>query len=295
MNQASYEYARRQAAWGSPVLALGRLLLYGLWTGSLMPVQWVAVACHWPIRHSLPRTYHRACHALMGLDVVTRGTPSTARPTLFVSNHCSYLDISVLGGLIEGSFVAKNEVAGWPLFGLLAKLQQTVFVDRGRRGQVDRQRDMMRTRLEAGDNLILFPEGTSSDGNRLLPFKTALFAAASVRVDGRPVTVQPVSVTPIELDGIPMGRALRPFYAWYGDMALAPHLWTVVKQNRITVAVEFHQPVSVDQFGSRKALADHCWHQIAGGISRAIGGLPRREEKKMALPAPEVSGAGAFS
>ncbi|CAO3413909.1 lysophospholipid acyltransferase family protein [Azospirillum doebereinerae] len=249
-----------------------RLAAYALWTVALIPVQAVAVALERPLRHRLPVFYHRACARLMGLDVVVRGQRATEGPVLFVSNHSSYLDITVLGSVIPGSFIAKTEVAGWPFFGLLAKLQRTVFVERKARTEVGKQRDDIGARLDSGDNLILFPEGTSSDGNRTLPFKTALFAVASRRIAGKPLTVQPVSVTPTRLDGIPMGVAFRPFYAWYGDMDLAPHLWQAFKLGGMTVEVEFHPPVTIDGFSSRKAIAEHCHRVVSQGVVRAVTG-----------------------
>lgn len=293
MNTVFYNQLQHQLGMGSPALGVSRLFLYGCWTAILLPIQALAVALRLPLRRDLPRFYHEHCLRIMGITVAVRGQRSRAHPTLFVANHSSYLDITVLGSLIKGSFVAKTEVAGWPLFGLLAKLQETVFVDRQRR-TVGTQRADMKSRLEARDNLILFPEGTSSDGNRILPFKTALFAVASVRVDGKPLSVQPVSVTATELDGIPMGRGLRPLYAWYGDMDMAPHLWNAVKQSRMTVAVEFHEPVTVEQFGSRKALADHCYGCVAVGVSRAVGGRFRETGSAIAIPAPDVIEAGAI-
>ncbi len=249
-----------------------RLSLYLLWTLLLIPVQAAAVALRWPLRHSLPVFYHRICAHLMGLKVVVRGRRVAEGPVLFVSNHSSYLDITVLGSVIPASFVAKTEVAGWPFFGLLAKLQRTVFVERRARTGVEKQRDDIGGRLDAGDSLILFPEGTSSDGNRTLPFKTALFAVAARRIAGQPLTVQPVSVTPTRLDGIPMGIAFRPYYAWYGDMDLAPHLWQAFKLGGMTVEVEFHPPVTIDGFSSRKALAEHCHRTVSLGVARAVSG-----------------------
>jgi lyso-ornithine lipid O-acyltransferase len=259
---------------GSSFLGAVRLTAYAAFTLPLMPVQALLVWLGSPLRHRLPRAYHAVCTRLIGLDVEVVGQPSSQRPTLVVSNHSSYLDIIVLGSLIRASFVAKTEVGGWPFFGLLAKLQQTVFVDRKVRN-AGVHRDDIKGRLEAGDTLILFPEGTSSDGNRTLPFKTALFSVASLKVDDRPVTVQPVSVTAVSLDGIPLGRSMRPFYAWYGDMELAPHLWQMVRLGRLTIRVEFHEPVTVDRFGSRKALAEHCWSVIAAGVDRAVSGRQR--------------------
>jgi 1-acyl-sn-glycerol-3-phosphate acyltransferase len=261
---------------GSSILGVARLAAYVAFTLPLMPVQALLVWLGSPLRHRLPRVYHAVCARLIGLHVDVVGRPSgwSRGPVLVVANHSSYLDIIVLGSLIRGSFVAKTEVGGWPFFGLLAKLQQTVFVDRKVRN-AGVHRDDIRSRLESGDTLILFPEGTSSDGNRTLPFKTALFSVASLKVDDQPVTVQPVSVTATSLDGIPLGRSMRPVYAWYGDMELAPHLWQMVRLGRLTVRVEFHEPVTVDRFGSRKALAEHCWRAVADGVDRAVSGRPQ--------------------
>lgn len=258
---------------GSRVRALARLACYLGWTAVLLPVQIAAVAFGWRLAERLPVFYHRSCYRLLGLKVEVRGKISTDRPTLFVSNHSSYADITVLGGLVPGSFVAKSEVADWPFFGLLAKLQRTVFVDRQMRRAAD-HRDAMQRRLEAGDNLILFPEGTSNDGNRVLPFKSALFSVAERVVDGRPVTVQPVSIAYTRLDGLPLGYALRPCFAWYGDMALVPHLVRLVGLGTVTVVVEFHPPLTLATCGGRRRMAAACRARIAAGVAAALSGRP---------------------
>ena len=257
---------------GSSTLGIARLTLYLLWILVLCPVQALALALRLKVRHRLPQIFHRVCLWIFGIKVVVIGRQSSDKPTLFVSNHVSYLDIEVLGALITGSFVAKSEVADWPLFGWMAKLQETVFINRKAKREIAQQGLSLSDRLLAGDSLILFPEGTSSDGNRVLPFKTALFAVASLRVDDRPLTVQPVSLTPVALDGIPLGRLLRPLYAWYGDMDLGPHLWQFAKLGGVTVIIEFHPPVTVDDAGSRKALAEQCWQAIHAGVARAVAG-----------------------
>ena len=209
---------------GSPTLRIARVALYLGWTLGLMPVQGVGLALRRPWSRTLPSFYHRWCCRILGLRVRAVGAPTVARPVLFASNHVSYADIAVLGSLIAGSFIAKAEVAHWPLFGWLAKLQRTVFVDRRMRS-TQLQRDAMTERLAAGDALILFPEGTSGDGNRVLPFKSALFSAAEPMQAIVPIAVQPVSIAYTRLDGMPLGRLLRPFIAWYGSAELAPHLW----------------------------------------------------------------------
>jgi 1-acyl-sn-glycerol-3-phosphate acyltransferase len=196
---------------------------------------------------------------------------SRNRPTLFVSNHTSYIDITVLGALIPGSFVAKTEVAQWPLYGWLAKLQRTVFVDR-KRNTAHLQRDQLQQRLAAGDNLILFPEGTSNDGNRVLPFRSALLSVAEASSPEAPLVIQPVSVAYVALNGIPMGHGLRPLVAWYGDMTLGPHLWQFSRLGKVTVVVEFHPPVDLKDAGSRKDLTRYCLTAVANGVERALTG-----------------------
>ena len=140
---------------GSVILGLRRTATYILWTVICMPIQALLVLSKLPARATFPRFYHSVCLKLLGFRLVVRGQISDGRPTLFVSNHSSYLDIMVLGALIQGSFVAKSEIAMWPLFGWLAKLQQTVFVDR-RAVNARRDGDAVGRRLAAGDNLILF-------------------------------------------------------------------------------------------------------------------------------------------
>jgi 1-acyl-sn-glycerol-3-phosphate acyltransferase len=201
------------------------------------------------------------------------GKPTGVRPVLFAANHVSYTDIAVLGSLIAGSFIAKAEVARWPLFGWLAKLQRSVFIDRRVRS-TSAQRDAMMRRLSAGDALILFPEGTSSDGVRVLPFKSALFGAVETP-QGRRIAVQPVSIAYTRLDGMPLGRLYRPFFAWYGAVALAPHLWRMIGLGTVEVVVEFHPPTTLADCGSRKALARYCQARVAGGVAAAISGRPQ--------------------
>ena len=259
-------------ALGSPVRGGLRLAVYLLWTLLLIPLQALAVALRSPLRFRIPQLYHRVCAAILGIGVVVRGQRVADGPVLFVSNHSSYLDITVLGSVIPGSFVAKSEVAGWPFFGALAKLQQTVFVERKARAGVERQRDDLGARLDAGDSLILFPEGTSSDGNRTLPFKTALFAVAARRIGDRPLTVQPVSIAPTRLDGIPMGIAFRPCYAWYGDMDLAPHLKGVLTDGPIDVCLTWGEAIVFDATTDRKAATRLAEERVRAAMRAALAG-----------------------
>lgn len=275
------------AATGSWLRSAARLVCYLGWTALLLPLQVVAVATGWRLQERLPVFYHRCCYLLLGLDVEVRGEMSTARPTLFVVNHSSYADITVLGGLIPGCFIAKTEVANWPFFGLLAKLQRSVFIERQpRRAAV--HRDAMQQRLEAGDNLILFPEGTSNDGNRVLAFKSALFSVAERTVGGQPLNVQPVSIAYTKLDGVPLGYAMRPHFAWYGDMDLAPHLARMVSLGKVTIVVEFHPTMTLADCGSRRVLAQRSHATVASGVETALYGR-RRLSSRLDCGATETS------
>ncbi|MBI3707661.1 MAG: 1-acyl-sn-glycerol-3-phosphate acyltransferase [Proteobacteria bacterium] len=261
---------------GSPLRAIVRLFGYFVLTVPLMPVQGAALALRLPLARRLPNVYHRICCRLFGIEVEVSGEISAVRPTLFVVNHQSYLDVTILSAVVETCFVAKHEVARWPFFGWLAKLQNTVFVARRVSG-VTKERDDVARRLAEGNNLVLFAEGTSGEGTRMLPFKRALFSVAEQTVDGQPLVVQPVTIAYTRLDGMPIGRQWRPFFSWYGDMALASHLWCVVGLGRITTALEFHPPVTIAEFGTRKALAEYCEREVARGLAAAHAGrqVPR--------------------
>jgi 1-acyl-sn-glycerol-3-phosphate acyltransferase len=270
-------------------LRLARLAAYAAFTLPIMPVQGVLVLLSLPFQRRLPRLYHRWSSRILGFRVIAKGEISRRRPTLFVSNHISYVDIEVLGALLEASFIARADVARWPFFGWLAKLQRTVFVDRRPRNTAE-QRDAIRRRLDAGDDLILFPEGTSSDGTRVLPYKSALLSVAEYEGPAGPLLVQPVSIAYLRLDGIPLGRFYRPYVAWYGDMDLLPHLWAMLGLGVIAAEVTFHPPVTLAAFGSRKALAEHCWRVSAAGLASALAGRPQQwPDAVPATPAREAA------
>ena len=274
--------------YNAPVRSFVRLSLYIVWILLMIPVQAVALLLRSKLADRLPVIVHRVVTRLIDAKVTVKGEQCKEGAVLFVSNHASYADISILGAHIRGCFVAKAEVAKWPLFGICAKLSRTVFVDRRAR-YARQQAEEMKRRFQKGDRLILFAEGTSSDGNRVLPFRSSLFATAEIEVNGGPVKVQPVSIAYTRLDGIPMGRHLRPFFAWYGDMEMFSHLWGIVGVGRSTVVLEFHKPVSIREFPDRKALAAYCQAVVAAGVSSAISGRPQ----PVILPNGSAAGAVA--
>ena len=222
------------------------------------------------------RWYYRLLKRIVGLRIVVRGEQTKAKPHLVVSNHISYFDIVALGSLIAGDFIAKADIAKWPVFGIMAKAGRSVFIDR-RRSATSNARDQIQERLDDGDTLIMFPESTSGDGTHVKPFKSALFTVAERHVTDRQgvtsgIIVQPVSIAYTRLNGLPIGVGWRPFVAWYGDMEMVPHLWHIAKLGTLTVEVVFHPPVTLAEFASRKALAAHCDRVVRQGMAGLLAG-----------------------
>ncbi len=221
-------------------------------------LQWIFVKLGLRAAALLPVVWHRYVLWLLGVRIRINGAPGDERPMLIASNHTSWLDIEVIGSLMPLSFIAKAEVAGWPIFGLFAKLQRTVFVDRTRRSRTARVASEIAGRLADGDAMVLFAEGTSSDGNRVLPFRSALLGAArNAIVEGghERVWIQPLSIAYTRCGGIPLGMRERVLAAWYGDMDMMPHLWDVLKCGAFDVEISWGEPIPYDETSDRKAVA----------------------------------------
>ena len=213
--------------------------------------------------------WFKGVNRICNLKIRVHGQPAQGRSVLYVGNHVSYLDIPVLGETMDGSFIAKQEVAGWPLFGLCAKIVRTVFVKRDPKEAMV-QKAEIGERLEAGERLILFPEGTSTDGKRVLPFKSALFSVAQPVEGIDEPMVQPFSISyPRYADGQPLDQGNQSLYAWHGEAELFPHLMSVFGLRGAIVDVTFHEPVRASDFNNRKELAVHCHGQVAHGVNRS--------------------------
>lgn len=252
---------------GCVLIALAGVTALGI------PLQFLALKLNLPARRHIPMLFHRAVLALIGVRVTVKGVPTAERPLLFLSNHSTWLDICVLGSVVPLVFVAKAEVAGWPLIGLLAKFQRSVFVDRQRRAKTGAVNQEIAERLSQGDPVVLFAEGTSSDGNRVLPFRSALVGAVrDVMATGAEARVQPVSVAYVKVQGIPMGRQHRPLAAWYGDLDLAPHLLEVVRQGAIDVTVTFGEAKALDGPLDRKSVTRVCEEEVKRLLQDSLTG-----------------------
>lgn len=206
----------------------------------------------------------KAAFVILRLPLTVRGTPMRQKGAV-VANHASWLDIFTLNAVQRIYFVSKAEVAGWPVIGWLARATGTVFIAR-KSTEAKAQQQVFEDRLRAGHKLCFFPEGTSTDGVRVLPFKSSLFEAFYTHGLDRVMFIQPVTV----VYHAPAGKDAR-HYGWWGDMAFAPHLMltlATLRQGRVEVI--FHPEVPVDAFPSRKDLAAHCERVIRASHPLAV-------------------------
>lgn len=218
----------------------------------------------------VPMAWHRVVSRALGVQNRLVGTPASGS-VLYVSNHLSWLDIPVLGSRLSGSFVAKAEVGDMGFVSLLAGLQNTIYVEREQRRRSAEQVGSIEARLLAGDNVILFPEGTSNDGVRVLPFKSTLFSV----VDGVAATdirIQPISIAYTHLNGLPLTRQRLMEIAWVGDMELGPHALEFMQLGKIDASIMCHPPIRRADFADRKALARHCHGVISAGYQKLMRG-----------------------
>jgi 1-acyl-sn-glycerol-3-phosphate acyltransferase len=267
-----------------------------LWTMPAMPVQALCLLLPGRPKVAFARLYWALFCRLLGLRVRVIGEVArrtTTRPVVFVSNHSSWVDVPALGGVLDGCFVTKGQVAGWPVIGTIARLGRSVFVTRHRRTTA-RELDDMRGRLRAGDNLVLFPEGTSSDGSRVLPFHSSFLAVAEA-AGGPPPLIQPVSIVYDRLGGLPTGRASRPVFAWYGDMDIASHFWRLGQHKGLRVTVLLHAPLDPARFADRKALSQALWRVVADGASTLRQNRPALPLGAAEVGVAETGGRPAFA
>ncbi|WP_152046670.1 lysophospholipid acyltransferase family protein [Aureimonas psammosilenae] len=258
----------------------------------LWPLQALAMRRGWRLARRLPWIWHRVAAPVTGLKVRTVGRPAEARPLLLVSNHQSWADIIALGSVMELCFIAKAEVQNWPGFGLLARLQRTVFVAREERRRTGQQADEIAERLLLGDAMVLFAEGTTSDGNGVLPFRTALFGAAeaALRRSGQAeIVVQPVAVAYVAANGLPLGRYGRPLAAWPGSVPLMPHLPRFLSEGSVEAEVSFGTPIRFPANGDRKALARTCEAEVRRLLLASLQGENRRPGGLVAVTHPQTA------
>lgn len=245
------------------VIGIIRLSLYALLCITLIPVQaCILLISKGPAAFLIPVYFHKIVCSLFALKVEVVGAPAADRRIVFLSNHLSYLDIEVIGSVIGGAFVAKKEVASWPLFGLLAKLQQTTFISRDPRA-AEEGKSKLDFALTKPTPLVLFAEGTSSNGTQVFPFKSTLFEMLL----NKNIILQPLTIDLIAIEGCALtDPKQRDQYAYYGDSVLAPHLWAFAKSRGARIRLVFHPPLDVKHHPDRKSLATAAHTACTSGL-----------------------------
>lgn len=244
----------------------------------------------------IPVLFHRLFLRLFSVRVTQSGSPPPpGEPALVLSNHVSWLDIVALGSLRPLSFVAKSEIEGWPLIGTLAKLQRTVFIERAKRAATASVNATVGERLVSGDLIVLFAEGTTGDGLRLLPFRSSLVGAARAALSAETgglarIRLQPLALAYPRRNGLPVTRAERPEIAWYGDMDLAPHLALFAKRGPIDVHVNWGAPIAFEPATDRKRATAQAEAAVRQGLREIRLGGPT---SRPVPAAPEPLGEGA--
>lgn len=263
------------------LLSFLRLSLFLIWVVAGIPFQMLWL-CFDKGRsaYTIPLYWHRVLWKILNIRCIVQGVPETKRQTIFIANHLSYLDITIMAGTLPASFVAKSEVARWPVFGTLARLQRTIFVSRNAsRTHMRKEGDALEARLYDGTSLIVFAEGTSSDGRAVLPFKAGLLAPILSHERAAEMLIQPVSIVIEQVDGRSpdQDEGARDLYAWHGDMTMLPHLWGFTGGKGAVIRLIFHPARPAKDFTDRKALAAHCHSAVSWGVREKSESRPLAE------------------
>lgn len=251
------------------------ILVVALYTLPLLVAQEFALRTKLMSDRRIPRLWHRMTLKMLGVRVEVEGERVARRPLLIAANHVSWLDILILGSLDGVHFIAKAEMRHWPVLGTFARQQRSVFVERDRRRASPEQAREIAERLADGDPMVLFAEGTTGDGNGVLPFKSTLFSAAQLALatdKADEVVVQPVAIAYTRTGGLHLDRRERAELAWIGDTDLVPHLKTVLAARPIDVKVCFGKTIPFRAQGDRKAVARAAETEVRRMLVEALRG-----------------------
>lgn len=263
------EPAGRQSYGWALAFAFLKILPVILFTLVAGPIQAVLVrfGAHRGAR-LLPPIWHRLALCVLGVRVHVEGEPLADGPVLLTGNHISWLDIPILTSVAPMRFISKDDVAGWPVVSWLAAMQRTLFVSRTRRQKTAETTADMREALAEGDRLVLFPEGTSSDGGQVLPFRSALLGA--VTGEAASIAIQPFTLAYVRQSGLPVGRGERAMLGWYGDLDLLPSFLHVLHGGVLDVVLVLGPPRTLEAMGGRKKAASHLETEVRRTLAHRL-------------------------
>ena len=245
----------------SPILSFIRLIILVPWIAIISFFQFLVVCFFKRFFFVFYKLLFFGIRKIFGIKLKVSGEQEAKR-VMFISNHISYLDIIILGSLVNAVFVAKSEIRDWPIINKLCMLGKTIFIERENRRSVKKQAILIKENMENGLNVILFPEGTSSDGSKVLGFKSSLFEVVD-HEELRNYKLQPISISYNKLDGLPLVKIHRPFLAWFGAMNLAPHVWKFLGLGTSEVDIRFHKSEKFSDFLNRKEACTYCFKKIS--------------------------------
>ncbi|MBY6242079.1 1-acyl-sn-glycerol-3-phosphate acyltransferase [Methylosinus sp. Sm6] len=234
-----------------------------------VPLQWLARRRGWAIRHGIQTGFCRTMCAIIGIEVREEGRPPDAAPRFVVANHVSWTDIIALASRYPLVFLAKREVALWPVLGFLARLQGTIFVDRSNRRAIPIVNAALAERLGRGEDVVIFAEGTSSDGSGVLKFNASHFAMLTgLGEDGAAPVLAPAAIIYAAKKAKGDGRF---DVGWYGDMTFLPHLWSLMKRGGAKCHILWGEAVD-PRAGDRKALAQATEQRVRALLEGGVAG-----------------------
>ncbi|VAW21002.1 1-acyl-sn-glycerol-3-phosphate acyltransferase [hydrothermal vent metagenome] len=230
-----------------------------------IPIQWVIIRLHLPGWTVLPRIFHSLGAWFLGLKVTLIGKPETGKATLVVANHISWTDIMAIGSVADVTFVAKDEIAKWPVVGFFSSLQKTIYVPSSRKSAARSAPFEMARRMNDGGAVCLFAEGKSDVGTHVMPFKSGLIAAAQTALIGagaKYVSIQPVTIAYIKLQGLPITRTERSLIAWIKAKSVVENIRDILHSGTKEVVVAFGKPMPLAEGSNRKAISLRAENEV---------------------------------
>lgn len=257
------------------IITVFKIILFVLWMIVQMPV---LIIVHYT-KFLMPwyaKFYFKAVCLILGIRVKVKGGKlAKARKLLILSNHASYLDIFALGSVFKTNFVSKADVKKWPMFGWIASLGNTVYITRNRM-DAKNQISVLDKAFEGRKlPLIIFPEGTSSNGCEVLPFKSSMFAMFENQIGKKSdnnIVIQPVSMAYVSKRGRRISDSERQAFAWWLDsQTITNHLFGAVKAMPVGVEIIIGDPIDISKFKDRKELASYCHNIVESGFNKLTG------------------------
>ena len=235
-----------------------------------IPIQILCNIIGFKLKRIYPLYFYQMIKIVTGININFNTTRLNKKNmgVLYIANHVSWFDIICLGTLLNARFIAKKEVSQMGIFGFLAMLSNTFFIDNENKNKIIEYNHLIQKKLKAGENFIIFPEGTTSDGNGIKNFKSSMLECAFD--NNNEINIQPISICYSKLNNVPMGIYLRRNIAWVGDTSMVAAMANFLRSGRITVDIIFHDLMSVNNFKNRKELAAHCEKQILSGLNQSI-------------------------